>query len=95
MKILEVHELFAAIVAGTVGGDFLNDASIDQMCETIDEIASVLKDFPEAKYIVLLPSMYTDLETGEQVMNPELSKEQWAAYTKNVQSAADGQHSMD
>lgn len=85
-----------ALVAGTVGGDFLDDASIDQMCETIDEIASVLKDFPEAKYIVLLPSMYTDLETGELVMNPELTKEQWAAYTKNVQRAADraAQHGL-
>ena len=78
-----------ALVAGTVGGDFLNDASIDEMCNTIDEIAALLKDFPEAKYIVLLPSMYTDLETGELVMDPELTEAQWKKYTKNVQRAAD------
>lgn len=78
-----------SLVAGTVGGDFLDDASIDEMCKTIDEIAALLKDFPEAKYIVLLPSMYTDLETGVLVMNPELSKEQWTTYCRNVQRAAD------
>lgn len=78
-----------SLVAGTVGGDFLNDASIDDMCKTIDEIAALLKDFEEAKYIVLLPAMYTDLETGEFVMDPNLTQEQWKKYTKNVQRAAD------
>lgn len=78
-----------SLVAGTVGGDFLNDASIDDMCKTIDEIATLLKDFPEAKYIVLLPAMYTDLETGELVMETELTEAQWATYCKNVQRAAD------
>lgn len=46
-----------------VGGDFLDDSSIYEMCRTIDEIANLLQNFSEAKYIVLLPSMYTDLET--------------------------------
>lgn len=78
-----------SLVAGTVGGDFLDDASIDTMCAVIDEIAALLKDFPEAKYIVLLPSMYTDLETGEQVMDPNLTDAQWKTYCKNVQRAAD------
>ena len=78
-----------SLVAGTVGGNFLDDASIDGMCKTIDEIATLLKDFPEAKYIVLLPAMYTDLETGEFVMETELSDAQWATYCKNVQRAAD------
>lgn len=78
-----------SLVAGTVGGNFLDDASIDDMCKTIDEIATLLKDFPEAKYIVLLPAMYTDLETGEFVMETELSDAQWATYCKNVQRAAD------
>lgn len=77
------------LVAGTVGGDFLDDVSVDEMCKTIDGIAALLKNFPEAKYIVLLPSMYTDLETGELVMNPELTEEEWDRYTKNVQRAAD------
>lgn len=78
-----------SLVAGTVGGDFLNDESVDEMCRTIDEIAALLKDFPEAKYIVLLPSMYTDLETGEYVMEPKLTAEQWDRYCQNVQRAAD------
>lgn len=78
-----------SLVAGTAGGDFLDDASIDAMCDTIDEIAALLADFDEAKYIVLLPAMYTDLETGEQVMDPDLTDVQWAAYCKNVQRAAD------
>lgn len=77
------------LAAGTVGGDFLDDGSVDEMCRTIDEIAALLKDFPEAKYMVLLPSMYTDLETGEYVMDPKLTEEQWAQYCRNVQRAAD------
>lgn len=79
-----------ALIAGTVGGDFLDDASIDAMCATIDDIAALLKDgFYEAKYIVLLPAMYTDLETGEQLMDPKLTDEQWKKYAANVQRAAD------
>jgi len=77
------------LVAGTIGGDFLDDQSIDDMCATIDDIAALMKDFPEAKYIVLLPSMYTDLETREQVMDPNLTDKQWKTYCKNVQRAAD------
>ncbi len=77
------------LVAGTVGGNFLDDASIDEMCRTIDDIAALLKNFPNAKYIVLLPPMYTNLETGEIVMDPELSDEEWQKYAANVQRAAD------
>lgn len=84
---LEARSL--SLVAGTVGGDFLNDSSIDEMCKTIDDIATLLKDFPEAKYIVLLPSMYTDLESGELVMDPNLTDEQWKKYILNVQRAAE------
>lgn len=61
----ELDQRGLELVAGTVGGDFLDDASVDDMCRTIDHIAELLKNFPQAKYIVLLPSMYTDLETGE------------------------------
>lgn len=57
---LEKREL--SLVAGTVGGDFLDDASIDEMCKTIDNIAALLSHFEEAKYIVLLSSMYKDLD---------------------------------
>ncbi len=86
-KELEARAL--TLVAGTVGGDFLDDASIDAMCSTIDEIAALLGQFSTAKYIVLLPSMYTDLETGELVMEPNLTEAQWKKYTENVQRAAE------
>lgn len=85
----ELDQRGLELVAGTVGGDFLDDTSVDDMCRTIDEIAELLKNFPQAKYIVLLPSMYTDLETGEYVMNPELTDEQWEIYCKNVQRVSD------
>lgn len=76
------------VVAGTVGGDFLNDASIDEMLVVIDEIAALMKNFASAKYIVLLPAMYTDLETGELVMAKELTDAEWKTYVKNVERAA-------
>lgn len=76
------------LVAGTVGGNFLDDKSVAAMQQTIDEIAPVLQEFPTAKYIVLLPPMYTDLETGEIVMNPELSAAEWKKYADNVQRVA-------
>lgn len=84
---LEKREL--TLVAGTVGGNFLDDDSVDEMCRTIDDIAALLKDFPSAKYIVMLPAMYTDLETGEVIMNTDLSDEEWSVYCKNVQRASD------
>lgn len=77
------------LVAGTVGGDFLDDESIKDMFSTIDEIAILLKDFPETKYIVLLPSMYTDLETGEYVRSKNLTEAEWKKYVGNVQKASD------
>jgi len=77
------------LVAGTVGGDFLDDNSVDDMFSTIDEIAALMKEFQGAEYIVLLPSMYTDLETGEEVMTRELNADQWKKYAGNVQKVSD------
>lgn len=77
------------LVGATVGGNFLDDTSVDEMCKTIDDIAALLKSFPSAKYIVLLPPMYTDLETGEIAINPNLSDEEWKKYAANVQKCAD------
>lgn len=77
------------LVAGTVGGNFVNDASIDNMCTTIDQIVPLLKKFPTAKYVVMLVDMYTDLMTGELVMSKELTEEQWQQLYKNVQRVCD------
>ena len=85
----ELEKRNLKLVAGTVGGNFLDDNSVADMMKTIDEMAPVLKEFPTAKYIVLLPPMYTDLETGEIAMNPNLSDKEWAKYAGNVQKVAD------
>jgi len=77
------------LVGATVGGNFLDDANVEEMLKTIDEISALLKSFPSAKYIVLLPPMYTDLETGELAMNPKLSDDEWKKYVGNVQKCAD------
>lgn len=85
----EVEQRGLEVVAGTIGCNFLDDESVNNMCKTINDIAALLKGFSAAKYIVLLPSMYTDLETGELVMNPELSNAEWKKYAANVQKASD------
>ena len=76
------------LVGATEGGNFLDDAAVEGMLKDIDDISKLLKAFPSAKYIVLLPPMYTNLATGELEMNPELTNEEWATYCKNVQTAA-------
>lgn len=85
----ELSQRSLELVAGTAGGNFLDDDSVDELCKTIDDIATLLKEFPSARYIVILPSMYTDLETGKVVMNPELTEKEWKKYATNVQRAAD------
>lgn len=77
------------LVGATEGGNFLDEESVQGMLKDIDNIAALLKAFPSAKYIVLLPPMYTNLETGVLEMNPELTDEEWATYCKNVQRCAD------
>ena len=78
-----------ALVGGTVGGNFLDEESVKNVFATIDDIAALLGQFSETKYIVLLPPMYTDLETGVDVMPRQLSDEEWNTYCKNVQRCAD------
>lgn len=77
------------LVGATEGGNFLDESSVQQMLKDIDDISKLLKAFPTAKYIVLLPPMYTNLATGELEMNPELTDEEWATYCSNVQRCAD------
>lgn len=77
------------LVGATEGGNFLDEANVQQMLCDIDDISALLKYFPSAKYIVLLPPMYTNLETGELEMNPELTDAEWNTYCQNVQRCAD------
>lgn len=77
------------LIGSTVGGNFLDEESVQQVLSDIEAQAALLKHFPSAKYIVILPPMYTDLATGELAMNPELSDAEWATYCANVQKCAD------
>ena len=77
------------LVGATEGDNFLDEGSVQQMLKEIDDISALLRHFPSAKYIVLLPPMYTNLETGVLEMNPELTDEEWATYCNNVQRCAD------
>ena len=77
------------LVAGTVGGNYVDEESIDAMIQTIDQLAPLLLKFPTAKYVVLLVDMYTDLMTGEDIMPRELTDEQWKTLYKNVQRVSD------
>lgn len=77
------------LVAGTVGTNFLNDTAVEECLATIDDICTLLKEFDTAKYVVLLPPMYTNLETGALEMETQLSDEEWKKYCENVQRCAD------
>lgn len=89
-KELEIRRL--QLIAGTVAGNFLDDGATEPLCAQIDKIAALLKGFPSARYMVLLPAMYTDEETGRLLCSPELTDAQWAQYARNVQTAVDCIH---
>lgn len=55
------------LVGATEGGNFLDDAAVEGMLKDIDDISALLEAFPSAKYIVLLPPMYTNLAAGELI----------------------------
>ncbi len=84
-----LHERSLSLVAGTIGANFLDESSVAEACATIDDIAKLMLNFPEAKYVVLLPAMYTDLETGQPVMEATLSDADRDRYLANVQRLAD------
>ncbi|MFR0923610.1 MAG: hypothetical protein ACLSGI_02500 [Butyricicoccaceae bacterium] len=75
------------LVGATEGGNFLDDAAVEGMLKDIDDISKLLKAFPSAKYIVLLPPMYTNLATGELEMNPELTDESGLPTARMYRSA--------
>ncbi|MBP2032824.1 inosose dehydratase [Clostridium algifaecis] len=85
----ELEKRKLKLVAGTVGGNYVDDASIDNMFKTIDELAPLLKKFPTAKYVVMLADMYTDLMTGKLAMPKKLTEDQWNQLYKNVQRVCD------
>jgi len=77
------------LVAGTVSGNYVDDASTDQMIANIKEVAALVKQFPDCRYMVLLVDMYTDMATGKDLYPRELTEEQWQQLYRNVQRACD------
>jgi len=73
-----------SLVAGTAGADFSDDASVDLLCVTLKDICALLKQFDTAKYVVLLPDMYTDAMTGADVLPRELSEDAWKRLFTNM-----------
>ena len=73
------------LVSATVGGNFADDRSTEEMCETIKDIAELLIRFQQPTYIVILPDMYTDAMTGKDVLPRELTDTQWEKLYRNVQ----------
>lgn len=85
----ELSKRKLTLVAGNVGGNYLDDNSINNMLKTVDEVASLMIQFPSAKYVVMLVDMYTDLMTGEDVMSRTLSEDEWETLYNNVQRVSD------
>jgi len=85
----ELKKRELTLIAGTVGGNFIDDDSISNMLNTIDDLVELLNKFPKAEYVVILVDMYTDLMTGEQIMPKKLRKEQWNKLYDNVQKVSD------
>ena len=56
---------------------------------TVDEIAGLLKDFPEAQTIILMDHTYTDLWTGELISPVELDDVAWQNMINNVRHIRD------
>ena len=74
-----------SLVAVTAGADFSDDISVNALLKNIDNAAALAKCFAEAKYVVLLPEMYTDLMSGNQTMPLKLSADQWRKTYANLQ----------
>ena len=77
------------LVAGTISGDFTDEASMEKMCKTIEEMAGLLTRFPSAGYIVMIQDRYTDELTGDYCLPRHLTGGQKQVLYKNIQRAGD------
>lgn len=71
------------LVASTVGCNLLDDGSIDQMLSQLPDVVKLQKSLG-AEFVVLLPAMFTDLFTGDVVMEKTLTPEERATFNHNV-----------
>jgi inosose dehydratase len=67
---------------GFIFGDFHTPDSWERRKAEIDAAAPLLQALG-AQFCVLIESMYTDLFTGEQIAEPELSQEEWTRLAEN------------
>ncbi|AGS25157.1 xylose isomerase domain-containing protein (plasmid) [Rhizobium etli bv. mimosae str. Mim1] len=71
------------LVASTVGCNLLEEESIESVLVQLPEITALQKELG-AKFVVLLPAMFTDLFTGEVVLNKTLSDEERDQFNRNI-----------
>lgn len=72
------------LVATTVGCNLLDNKSVEDLLRSLPEITSLQKKLG-AKYVVLLPAMFTDLFSGELVLPKTISAEERKQFNANVQ----------
>lgn len=79
----ELRKRNLELVATTLGCDLTDDAAVDKLIAELPEVTSLQKALG-AKFVVLLPPMFTDLFTGEDSMPRTLSEEDRARYNANI-----------
>ncbi|MGX9148295.1 sugar phosphate isomerase/epimerase family protein [Mesorhizobium sp. 128a] len=79
----ELSERNLTLVASTVGCDLLDEGSIESLLTQLPAITALQKELG-AKFVVLLPAMFTDLFTGEIVRSLELSAEERERFNRNI-----------
>ncbi len=79
----ELSDRKLKLVASTVGCDLLDEASVEGLLADLPKITTLQKQLG-AQFVVLLPAMFTDLFTGEVVMNKVLTAEERRRFNQNV-----------
>jgi len=80
LPLLETHRL--RVSGGFIFGDLHSEDSWDALRDSIDSTCALLNKV-NAEFLVLIDAMYTDLYTGAQVYDPELSESQWRSLIQN------------
>lgn len=71
------------LVASTLGCNLLDEQSVQDLLSQLPAVTS-LQNALGAKFVVLLPPMYTDLFSGEVVMPRELTEAERRTYNQNI-----------
>ncbi len=79
----ELEKRDLTLVATTLGCDLTDDVSVEQLIAELPGVAALQKALG-AQFLVLLPPMFTDLFTGEDVMPRTLKQQERANYNANI-----------